>query len=65
MMRLKAQREDVKIIKNMDIVGDEEAGQIAARYQHLILLAEEADKLYYQGIYTDKARKVIEDAEGK
>ena len=36
---------------------------IASRYKRLILFAEEADRIFYRGIWTDRAKRVMEDAE--
>jgi hypothetical protein len=62
-MKLKQHREDVKWLNTWPSYPH--CKTIAGRYRNLILFAEEADKLFYRGMYTKKARRVIEDGKVK
>ena len=66
-MKLIQHREDVKYILNTlpRPLGSKRPQEIAKRLSHLIDLVEEAERLYYQGIYTTKAKQVLKDAEVK
>lgn len=62
-MKLKKHREDVAYLKGCTIFDTDDVRVIADRYHRLILMAEEADRLYYRGIYTTKVKRVLKDAE--
>ena len=68
-MKLKRQREDVKWLKswqdglNCECDTCTTFRDVARRYLNLIRMAEEADRLYYKGFYTDRASMVLKDAE--
>jgi predicted amino acid racemase len=64
-MKLKQQRQDVEYLINAEIHNVHELDEIAERVNNLILMAEEADRLYYRGIYTKISKQVVEDAKVK